>query len=144
MQRVKVNFPDEEPLFRTKILLRISDMNYGNHLGNDRILSIVHEARVQWLAKHKLTELDIGGCGLIMADAMIAFKNEGFYGDELSISLFVDHVTANSFDVLYKITTEREGKTYIIANVKTGMVCFHYSNSKISRIPPSFLSILHT
>jgi acyl-CoA thioester hydrolase len=39
-------------IFSTKINVRISDINYGNHVGNDSFVSILHEARVQWLKQH--------------------------------------------------------------------------------------------
>ena len=45
MGRVKIKFPAENPLFITTIHVRIGDINYGGHVGNDAILSIIHEAR---------------------------------------------------------------------------------------------------
>jgi len=142
MARVKLIFPDKDPLFETKIPLRIGDMNYGNHLGNDRLLALLHEARVQWLHSLKLSELDVGGCGLIMADVMIAYRQEGFYGDVLSVGLFTDAVARSSFDILYKVTTERAGVTVAIADAKTGMAGFDYKNQKISLLPDSLLRIM--
>ncbi len=32
--------------------LRITDINYGNHLGNNAIVDIVNEARVRFLKQH--------------------------------------------------------------------------------------------
>ncbi|WP_255669390.1 hypothetical protein [Myroides oncorhynchi] len=43
MARVKLNLPTEF-IFETKIPVRITDLNYGNHLGNDKLLSISHAA----------------------------------------------------------------------------------------------------
>jgi 4-hydroxybenzoyl-CoA thioesterase len=68
MQRVTIDWPDPSG-FITELEIRITDINYGGHLGNDRLLSLVHEARVQWLASHDWTELDVDGIGLIMTDA---------------------------------------------------------------------------
>lgn len=142
MSRVKLKFPNQKPNFSTEIPLRITDMNYGNHLGNDSVLSIIHESRSQWLKHENRSEIDVGGSGLIMADVMIAYKNEGYYGDILEIDVFVDNVSLKSFDLYYCISTKRKGQQIKIAEAKTGMACFDYENRKVVRIPAEFLKVL--
>jgi hypothetical protein len=39
MARVKIDLPDKF-IFKTEIPIRINDINYGGHLGNDAVLSI--------------------------------------------------------------------------------------------------------
>ena len=34
--------------FETKLKIRVSDLNYGGHLGNDSVLSLAHESRVRF------------------------------------------------------------------------------------------------
>jgi acyl-CoA thioester hydrolase len=138
MARVKLNFPSQKPIFTAQIPLRITDMNYGNHLGNDIVLSIMHDARMQFLASLGYTELEVGGCGMIMADVMIAYRNEGYYGDVLTVELFTDEVGSRSFDFMYRITTTREEKLIEIAQAKTGMVCYDYKAGKVCSIPTTF------
>lgn len=142
MARVKINIPDKKPLFTTQIPIRITDMNYGNHLGNDRILAIAQEARVQWLKSIGHSELDIGGCGLIMADAMVTYRNEGLYGDLLNISIFSSDTSTVSFDLLFQVTTQRQDKEILIAQIKTGMVAFDYAKKQVVSIPASFIEKL--
>lgn len=134
MSRVKIKFPDNNPVFNTTVIVRIGDINYGNHLGNDSVLSIVHEARVRMLNSWGYTELNADGCGIIMSDVMIAYKNEAFYGDDLSIDIYIDDVTTMSFDMLYRIYTVRDGKELEVAHAKTGIVCFDYNKRKVSLI----------
>jgi acyl-CoA thioesterase FadM len=142
MARVKIKFPDEKSLFKLSIPVRIADINYGGHVGNDAILSIIHEARMQFLARKGYDELSIGGHGLIMADVMIAYKGEAFYGDVLNVSLYVDELTDFSFDLLYDITTLRNGSETNIAQAKTGMVCFNYTDRKIVSMSNELKSLL--
>jgi len=137
MARVKLNFPDKKPIFIAQIPLRITDMNYGNHLGNDVVLSIIHDARMQYLASLGYTELEIGGCGMIMADVMIAYKSEGYYGDVLKVEIFADEITSRSFDFMYKLTTVRDVEIEI-AQAKSGMVAYDYSIGKVCSIPEVF------
>jgi acyl-CoA thioester hydrolase len=131
MARVKIKFPQENPLHICEINVRITDINYGNHLGNDSVLSIIHEARMQLLNKWGFTELDAGGNSLIMADVMIAYKGEAYFGEKLMIAIYAEEMTDLSFDLLYHITTERDGMVKEIAHAKTGMVCYDYELKKI-------------
>ena len=88
MARVKIELP-REFIFKTEIPIRINDINYGGHLGNDAVLSIAHEARLRFLKQHNFTELDAGGAGIIMVDAAIQYKAEGFYGDIITVEIAV-------------------------------------------------------
>lgn len=46
MARVHVQIPAHTH-FEATVPVRVTDLNYGNHLGNDALLSIMHEARMQ-------------------------------------------------------------------------------------------------
>lgn len=140
--RVKIALPDRSPLLKLQVPVRIGDINYGGHVGNDAILSIMHEARMQWLAHQGFTEMETAGHGLIMADVMIAYRAESFYGDLFEVSLYADAVTARSFDLLYKLSTTREGKEIIVAEGKTGMICFDYNSRRIVQMSEGLSRIL--
>jgi len=142
MARVKLKFPSENPLFITTIPVRITDMNYGNHLGNDALLSIIHEGRMQMFRHFGHTELNAAGNSLIMADVMIAYKGESFYGDILTIKIYAEELTQFSFDLLYHISTIRNDKMTEIAHAKTGMVCFDYGERKITVMTPELKKLL--
>lgn len=103
MSRIKITIPDNFN-FRTIIPVRITDLNYGNHLANDKLLSIIHEARVQFLNHYGWNELNLGGVGIIMADAAIEYKNQAFYDDQLEIKIAVGDFTRVSFDIFYQVT----------------------------------------
>ncbi len=74
MARIKLELPENFP-FDTELRVRITDVNYGGHMGNDALLGLLHEARVRFLAHHGLTELDIGGVGIIIADSVIVYQS---------------------------------------------------------------------
>jgi acyl-CoA thioesterase FadM len=142
MARVKIKFPLENQLFSCTISVRITDINYGNHLGNDSVLSIIHEARMQMLQHYGFTELNAGGNSLIMGDVMIAFRGEAFYGDVLTVKVYAEEVTERSFDLLYHIGTVRSGQTIEIAHAKTGMVCFDYHTRKVAEMTTELRKVL--
>jgi len=130
MARVKVDLP-ENFAFTAKIPVRITDINYGGHVGNDTILSILHEARVQYLKHYGYTELNCGGTGLIMSDVAIEFKNELFYEDTIIASVTATEFSKVAFEIYYKLEKSNNGVNTLIAAAKTGMVCYDYSNKKI-------------
>ena len=134
MARIKINLPDTFP-FSVSIPIRITDINYGGHVGNDTVLSLIHEARVQFLQHHGYKELEIEGIGLIMNDAGIEFKLELFYGDTIKVSVSPADFTRIGFDLYYKLEKETDGKTIVVATAKTGMICYDYSLKKIVKIP---------
>ena len=124
--------------------VRITDINYGNHVGNDSFVSILHEARVQCLAKHGLSELNVGdGTGLIMSSLTIDFKSEAFYGDILHIDIFVQNISSAGFELVYEVSSIREEKTVMIANASTKMICFNYERRKVTRIPEQLALAIH-
>jgi len=120
----------ETELATIKIRVRISDINYGNHVGNDAFVSILHEARMQWLQHHGYTELNAGGTGLIMGDIAIEFKNESFYGDTVEVAIFSGEISRVSFELFYRLTAVRNNKQILLANAKTGMVHYSYEIKK--------------
>src|ERR1700744_1862258 len=103
MPRIKIEFP-ENILTSVAIPVRISDINYGNHVGNDSFISIIHEARLQWLQKHQVSELNIGGVGLIMNDLAVEFKNESFYGDIIEIKISAGELSKVGFELYYQLS----------------------------------------
>ena len=134
MARVSIELPSKFP-FSTNISIRITDINYGGHGGNDTILSLIHEARMQFLLSAGYTEMNCGGSGLIMADAAIEFKKELFYGDVVTISVAALNFSKISFDLFYKLEKQAEGKPILVVKAKTSMVCFDYTAKKIANIP---------
>ena len=134
MARIKIELP-EKFHYETIIPIRITDLNYGNHVGNDTILSILHEARVQYLKHYGLEELDFAGVGLIMSDVAVEFKNEIFYGEKIIASVTVSEISKFSFNVYYKLEKENNDKRILVALAKTGMVCYDYGAKKVAAVP---------
>ena len=137
MARTKLEFPDgfSSKAFVCSIPVRITDINYGNHVGNDSILSLLHEARMQFLRQHGYTELQFAGTGLIMSDVTIEFKSELFYGDTALASVAAAECGKVGFELYYKLEKEVEGKRISVANARTTMISFDYSKKKIAPLP---------
>lgn len=132
MARIKLSLPENFP-FSTQFPVRITDINYGNHLGNDAVLGLLHEARMQFLHSVGYSELNLAGVGMIMADVAIEFKAEAFYGEVLKAYVAAGEFTKIGFDIYYKLV-KGEAET-VVALAKTGMVCFDYEKRKVAAVP---------
>jgi acyl-CoA thioesterase FadM len=140
MARLKIELPAHS-LFTTQIPVRITDINYGNHVGNNAIVEIIHEARVQFLKHFGLAELQ-SGTSLIMSELQVEYKNESYYSDVLTISVFSGEISRVSFELFYEISAMRNEQSIMIALAKTGMVCYDYSIKKVKPVPENLKNIL--
>ncbi len=141
MERVKVNLPTGFN-FSTNLKIRITDINYGGHVGNNSFLSLVHEARQQFLNNFGYSESQIENVALIQADAVIEFKKELNYGDNVKISVAAAGFDKYGFDIFYKLEIINDGSTVLCAKAKTGMICYDYGNKKLMPVPNPVVRVL--
>ena len=134
MTKVNLSLPDTF-LFSTPLRVRITDVNYGGHAGNDAILGMIHEARLAYLDSLGYSELNCGGVGLIMRDAVLQFKAELFRGDQVHIGVAAADLGRSGFTLYYRVEKEiPEGRAQAVW-ASTGMVCFDYTARKVVPLP---------
>jgi len=141
MSRIRVNEP-ENFVFLTEIPVRISEINYGGHLGHDAILPITHEARVRFLNQLNYSEMDFGGCGIVLSGVVIEYINETFYGDTLIIKIALSGFHKNGLDLVYQL--ENKNKDIPVARVLTSIIFFDYEIRKVVRTPDEVLKKLES
>ena len=134
MNRIKINLPNQFS-FQTKLKIRITDLNYGGHVGNDRILALIQEARQEYLLQFGYGELNFEGLGLIMADVAIEYKAALHYGQTICIYVHAADFDKLGFDLFYKMEIVSEPENILAAKAKTGMVCYDYKTNKKTAIP---------
>lgn len=133
MARTKIELP-EKFAFKTQLKIRISDINYGGHLGNDSVGSLIHEARFQFFKSLGYKdELSLEGVGAIQADMVIVYKNEAFHGDQVELKVAVTEISKVSFDLTYLI--KEAGSEKEIARGKTTIVTYDYDQKKKISVP---------
>jgi acyl-CoA thioester hydrolase len=122
-------------VYRATLTVRVNNLNYAGHLGNDAVLTLCHEARVRFLQSLGASELDFHGPGIVITDAMVIYRSEGRLGDQVTVTLYLDDIGGKGFDIYYDLSTrDRE-----IARVKTGVVFFDYRERKVVDCPAGFL-----
>jgi len=127
---------NEQPQFRFAIpyRVRIADINYGGHVSNAAVLSFFQDARIAYLKQFGFSELDIGGCGIILPEAHVRYLAEMFLGDELVIGVRVSELRNSAFVMEYGI--ERDGTP--TARGTTSLVAYDYQIRKPCRLPAQF------
>lgn len=139
MGRIKLEMPAVYS-FKTELTVRITDINYGGHLGNANVLALMHEARVRFLKSFGYSEIDVEGYGTIMLDSVVIYKAQAFAGDILQIEVTAGDFSRLGCDIFYRITNKESGAEVVLA--KTGIAIFDYANQKRISPPDTFVKKL--
>jgi len=137
MPRVNIDLPDQFD-FSTDLRLRFRDINAGNHLAHDSVLSLAEEARFLFLEHLGYAHLAIDGCGYVAADAAIVYKSQAYFGQVIRIEVAVRDFAPKSCDFIYRLSNKETGQE--VARAKTGVVFFDYETQKSVRVPDRFRS----
>lgn len=126
--------------FRSSIDVQPRDINYGGHLANDTLVSIVGTARARMFLSVGLSELDLGDgrTGVVMSDLVVNYRSEAFLFDELLVETHVDEFTRTGFRLFHRVT---RGKI-LIALVEAGLTAFDYASRKIAPVPREFVEAI--
>jgi acyl-CoA thioesterase FadM len=139
MARIKLEMPSVYS-FKTELTVRITDINYGGHLGNSNVLALMHEARVRFLKSFGYSEINVEGFGTIMLDSVVIYKAQAFAGDVLQIEIAAGDFSRLGCDIFYRITKKEGGAEVVLA--KTGIAVFDYANQKRVSPPEAFVKKL--
>ena len=137
MARLRIDFPDLT-LFRHQLPVRISDLNYGNHLGHDTLLSLLHEARAWFFRSFGCEEWDCDGCAMIIADLAVSYRAEAHFGQSLEVEIGAGPVSPSSCELLYRVSDRDRGT--VVALAATNVVFMDREVRRVVRLPASFVA----
>jgi acyl-CoA thioester hydrolase len=129
---------NEQKIFAGDYTVRVGDINYGGHMGNDKALLLFHDARIHFLERIGFSEGDIGGPGIIMAEAHVYFKKELFRGDELKLYVHIEELRGVAFELHY---TVMRGEDKVIYG-STKLISFDYELRKVVKLPDAFVEAI--
>ena len=126
--------------FTTQMTVRVGDVNYGGHLGNDTVLLYFQEARVRFLAHLGLSEMNIGdGISITQIESFVQYKAEAFMGEILTITVVPQEAGKLKFKLAFKIERDKDNK--LIAQGYTEHAGFDYTARRLAKIPETFQAI---
>lgn len=119
-------------MFTTTLTVNIEHINYGNHLSHDKLVSLMHEARLRFFDYLGQSEFDFYGISLIMKSLTVNYRQESFRGDKLSFTLKINAVRGSGFALGYDI---RRADGEAVADAEVILVGFDYGKRKVARLP---------
>jgi len=135
MARISLTLP-ETFAWSTDLTVRIQDINYGNHVGNDAFVSLLHEARIRYFNQLGYSETDIEGCTIVISDLAVVYKAQARHGDRLTFEMAAKEFNKYGCDIFYRVT--RVPDHTLVLEAKTGIVFFNYLENKVTRMPEKF------
>lgn len=136
MARVVLSYPDEVFRFTTEMPVRITDINGANHLGNDALISMLSEARAQFMVKMGLQEMIENGVGIVVTDLATMYQSESFFPEILSFEVGVTDLNRYGGDYVFRVSKAKSGQPVALA--KYGFVFFNFREKKVVPMPDSF------
>ena len=136
MARLQLDFPENQFYFTTQLTVRITDINGANHLGNDALISMLSEARAQFLVEHGIEEADQNGTGIIVTDLATTYLREAFARDALVFEVGLMDLNKYGGDIIFRISKSGNGEQVALA--KSGFVFYHFESSKVRPMPEDF------
>ena len=135
MARIDIKLP-EKFIFATEIPIRISDINRGRHLAFHIVLSFTEEARIRFWKHLGYSDENMNGVAMIVVDAAVMYRKQGFYGQTLRVEVAVAEFTSKGCDLIFTMTDTATGQEMYRA--KTGMLFFNYQQQKVVAVPEEF------
>ena len=122
MERVRLEFPAAAIVHRHPLTVRVTDMNYGRHLGHDTLVSLLHEARIQAFGALGLTEWDLGGYPSVVADLAVQYQSEARWPDALVVETAIPVPAGRSITVYHRVLHAEGGRPVATARLNVLLV----------------------
>jgi acyl-CoA thioesterase FadM len=136
MARLILSFPEDQYYYTTLLTVRVTDINAGNHLGNDSMISMISEARARFLFEYGVSETEGDGTGIIVTDLATTYRAEAHARDQLLFEVGVMDFNKYGGDIIFRVTRPKD-KT-LVAMAKQGFVFFNYKTSQVVAMPEDF------
>ncbi|MDR5866586.1 acyl-CoA thioesterase [Halomonas koreensis] len=133
MERVRLDFPEADIRHRHPLTVRVTDMNYGRHLGHDALVSLLHEARIQALAALGLAEGDMGGYPSVAADLAVQYQAEARWPEALVADTAIPAPGRKAITVYHRL--RREADAAVVATARLNLMLVDPASGRPVAIP---------
>jgi acyl-CoA thioesterase FadM len=139
MPPATIEFP-ERALFAHEIPVRITDLNYGRHLGHDTLVSLLHEARARFFQHAGMAEDDVDGLGIILTELWVSYRAQVFFGQTLKVEIARGDLGTRGCELLYRVSDRENGTPVALA--RTGLLFFDYGRGRVAAMPERFRCLI--
>ncbi len=124
------SFPYQYPV---KVVFH--DLDAMRHVNNVVYLIYLESARIEFLNQMLGLET-VESAPVILGDMYVRYHSPAVYPEELIVGLGISRFGTKSFDIVYQIDAETDGRTILTA--KTTLVTFDYDQQRTIPIPAPF------
>ena len=119
--------------------IKQEDLNYGNHVGNERALLFFQWTRESFLRQNNLSETNIGdGSGFIQVEATVQYKKQLFLDQKIEVRITKIEIKGLKIIFEYEIYS---GKDLAITGTAT-VLAYNHEEQKIKKIPANFKELI--
>ena len=126
-------------MFKFNYTIKQEDLNYGNHVGNERALLFFQWTRESFLRQNNLSETNIGdGSGFIQVEATVQYKKQLFLNQKIEVRITKIEIKG------LKIIFEHEiysGEDLVIIGTVT-VLAYNYEEQKVKKVPANFKELV--
>jgi len=135
MARISINLP-ERFTFATELAIYVGHVNYGNHLDNAMLISLVSEAQMRYFAALGYPEGRVGGLVTLIADAAVQYRSLAFRGEVVTVRMTASDFNPRGCDLVWQMVERESGRE--VARGKTGIIFFDLEAGKPGTLPDDF------
>ena len=119
--------------FDTEVQVYINHVNYGGHLDNALLLTLVSEARVRFFQSLGYHESNVQGLSLVVGDMQAQYLSEAFHGETLRIDVAPRELRRCALELVWRVSEASQGRE--VARGKTGLVFIDPASKRAATIP---------
>ena len=124
--------------FSMPLTVRVSEINYRNHVSYHNYLLYFQEARIGYFNQLGCTEKDIYGVGMVVSEVTCQYKRQLFLGDVIRVSCGMTKVEPKMFQLGYQI--EKAGAVCALGS--TTNLCYDYALERVVPLPDAFIEAI--
>ncbi|WP_027995643.1 acyl-CoA thioesterase [Simplicispira psychrophila] len=139
MPRIQFPLP-EHFIFSTEMQIYTSHINWGGHLDNAQLLTLVSEARSRFFRWLDYREAQVEHCSIVVGDVVAQYKSEAFHGETMVVQMVPTDFNRYGFDLAFQMSDKASGRE--VARGKQGIVFIDLAEKKVTALPEAFCARL--
>src|SRR5690606_36791840 len=131
--RLHLEFPEFQYSFNTQLTVRITEINSGEHLANDSMISMISEARARFLYQFGIEEVSVNDVGIIVTDLATTYRREAFARETLVFEVGLMDLNKYGGELIFRIAEAEAGEHVALA--KSGFGFYSSLSAKVTSTP---------
>ena len=124
----ELEFDDEVFVFETVMRVRNTEIDVGQHLTLESLITLLAEARARFLYSRGIKEINSDYQGLIISDLQLNVVSRVRTREELLFEVGIEQISDKSGDMAIKVTRMYDGS--LVAKARKRFIQYDYRSNK--------------